>query len=450
MLSTVQLRELPARGVILVSSGRSFLSSGRSLLLAALVVACSSPGENIGSSTNAITSNHPRFMPASVPGNYAATPYGFFHPSCMAQVQPGETALTDGTIRTAKGEVRAVAPCSETRFDPAGRVMPVGSARGAAPANAPASTTAYNGWIESYNSTSIGALSSLSATWVVPAAPAAPNDGQTIYFFNGLEGLPTVESILQPVLGFSNGHCTATSWNCCKSGTTYYGNTINVSPGDVILGTVTGTSCDSSSGLCNNWSIQTLDQNTGEAAVLQTSAWGVAENWVFAGVLEVYGVATCDDLPASGELVFANQGYATVNGTSPAPNWQLGLGSVSPACGYGGVNNNSSVTLDFTSAGSVTSSAGNGVAVGGSYALHTLVSSGGSLANPSSCLDVYADGSADTTQIEEYSCNGTAAQMFTVSDAGNGLVNIKHPHSGKCIDVYAAGTSDGTNIDLYT
>ncbi len=214
--------------------------------------------------------------------------------------------------------------------------MPIGSAHATPSPASPAAATAYNGWIESYNSSTMGALSSLSATWVVPAAPAAPNDGQTIYFFNGLEGLPTVESILQPVLTFSNGAWTATSWNCCKAGTTYYGNSIDVNAGDVIVGTVTGTQCGASSGLCNAWSIQTLDQNTGEAAVLQTSAWGVAENWVFAGVLEVYGVASCDDLPASGELAFANQSYTTVDGTSPATNWQLGLGSVTPRAATAG------------------------------------------------------------------------------------------------------------------
>jgi hypothetical protein len=414
------------------------------VLLATLLAACSSTSERVGSNQDAVTTNHPRFMPASVPGTYAATPYGFFHPSCMTRVEPGETALEDGTIRTATGQVKTVAPCTETRFDPEGRVMPIGSAHATPSPASPAAATAYNGWIESYNTTSLGALGYLAATWVVPAAPAAPNDGQTIYFFNGLEGVPTVESILQPVLGFSNGHWTATSWNCCKSGTTYYGNTIDVNPGDVIVGTVTGTQC-ASSGLCNSWSIQTLDKNTGEAAVLTTSAWGVAENWVFAGVLEVYGASTCDDLPASGLLAFSNQAYSTVNGTSPAPNWQLGLGSVTPSCGYGGAVNGSTVTLDFTSAGSVVtgpSGGGNGLAVGGSYALHTA-------ANPSSCLDVYADGSADLTQIDEYACNGTAAQMFTVVDAGNGLVTLSHPHSGRCIDIASSGTADGTNIDLY-
>jgi hypothetical protein len=401
-----------------------------------LLAACSS-GQ--GEEPAGPSSIHPRLMPANVPPVYAATPHGFFHPSCMAEVKPGETVLGDGSVRTASGELRTVDACGETRFDPTGQaVTTVSAAQAPKPLPEPGSTNAYNGWIESYNTTSTGALSRLSATWVVPPAPSNPNDGQVIYLFNGLEGVPTVESILQPVLGFANGQWTATSWNCCKAGTTYHGNTINVSPGDLIVGTVNGTGCDSGSGLCNDWSIETLDQNTGEAAVLNTSAWGVAENWVFAGVLEVYGVSSCDDLPASGQVAFNNQAYSTVSGANAAANWQLGLGSVSPACGYGGTVQGSSVTLDFTAAGP----GPGGVAVGGSYAFQTLV-------NATSCMDVQADSSANLTQIEEYACNGTTAQTFTVVDAGNGLVNLRHPHSGKCVDLYQAGTANGTTVELY-
>ena len=177
----------------------------------------------------------------------------------------------------------AVRPHRERDADRGGESGPDG------PNPAATGASAYNGWLESYNTTSTGALSYLAATWVVPQTPAAGNDGQVLFFFNGLEGLPTVESILQPVLAYENGQWFAQSWNCCAAGTTYNANTIPVSPGDVIVGTVSGANCNTSTGLCNNWTIETLDQRTGQSSVLQTSAWGVAENWVFAGVLEVYG-----------------------------------------------------------------------------------------------------------------------------------------------------------------
>ena len=37
--------------------------------------------------------------PASVPSGYVITPFGYFHPSCVRQVNEGETLLGDGRIR---------------------------------------------------------------------------------------------------------------------------------------------------------------------------------------------------------------------------------------------------------------------------------------------------------------------------------------------------------------
>ena len=324
-------------------------------LFALLLAACSSPGESTATGQSALRTGNPDHRPANVPSTYTITPNGYFDPSCISRVQPGEAVHADGTIQAASGAVRAATPCTKPRFDLAGNPMPVGRAGVglASPEVEPA--TAYNGWVESYNTTSIGALSYLSSTWVVPATPSAGNQGQTIFFFNGLEGVPTVESILQPVIAYENGTWTATSWNCCASGTTFTGNTIPINPGDVIVGTVTGTNCTTSSGLCNNWLIETLDQNTNQTSSLQTESWGVALNWVFPAVMEVYGVSACNYFPASGQLTFSNQAFTTVSGSSgTSASWGLGLGSVSPNCGYGGQNNGSSVTLDFTSAGSAT------------------------------------------------------------------------------------------------
>jgi hypothetical protein len=65
------------------------------------------------------------------------------------------------------------------------------------------------------------------------------------------------------------------------------------------------------------------------------------------------------------------------------------------------------------------------------------------------CLDVHGDSSTDLTAIDEWTCNGTPAQQFTVLDGGSGAVQLYHPHSGKCVDVYLDGTMEGTPIDLY-
>ena len=51
------------------------------------------------------------------------------------------------------------------------------------------------------------------------------------------------------------------------------------------------------------------------------------------------------------------------------------------------------------------------------------------------CLDVYANGTADSTNVQSYPCNSTDAQRFYLEDAGNGYYYIKHKTSNKCVDV---------------
>jgi hypothetical protein len=418
------------------------------VLFALILAACSAPpGESDASSQAAVGSIRPSHRPSNVPSTYAPTPNGYFDPSCIAHVQPGETAQADGTIRGALGAVRTVAPCAKPRFDLAGNQMPIGRAGAALTSHDPAPASAYNGWVESYNTTSIGAVSFLSSTWIVPATPSAGNQGQTIFFFNGLEGVPTVESILQPVIAYENGAWSATSWNCCASGTTFTGNTITISPGDVIVGTVTGINCNTSSGLCNNWQIETLDQNTNQSSVLQTSSWGVALNWVFPAVLEVYGVTACNDFPASGKLTFSNQAYTTVSGSKgTSANWNLSLGSVSPACSYGGQNNGSSVTLDFTGGGSASVSSDS---AGNFAASCNGVSLQGSTLD-ASCYNI--SGQLQSTSLDLNTCvtNNDGITAFQANGGYNGSCQgcslSGTTMTCQCYDVY--GQSRATSINV--
>ncbi len=66
------------------------------------------------------------------------------------------------------------------------------------------------------------------------------------------------------------------------------------------------------------------------------------------------------------------------------------------------------------------------------------------------CLDVNGARTADGTNIQEWTCNGTGAQSFQIQDLGGGLVRLVNVNSGKCVDVAGAGTADGTNIQLFT
>ncbi|MGC4851186.1 PQQ-dependent sugar dehydrogenase [Micromonospora sp. DT15] len=60
------------------------------------------------------------------------------------------------------------------------------------------------------------------------------------------------------------------------------------------------------------------------------------------------------------------------------------------------------------------------------------------------CLDVRNAATADGTQIQIYTCNGSAAQTWAVTP------NSTIKSLGKCLDVAGAATADGTKIQLYT
>jgi hypothetical protein len=61
------------------------------------------------------------------------------------------------------------------------------------------------------------------------------------------------------------------------------------------------------------------------------------------------------------------------------------------------------------------------------------------------CLDDRSASTALYNPVQVYTCNGTAAQQWTVVQAGSTIRVF-----GMCLDVYAAGTADGTKVDLYT
>jgi hypothetical protein len=60
------------------------------------------------------------------------------------------------------------------------------------------------------------------------------------------------------------------------------------------------------------------------------------------------------------------------------------------------------------------------------------------------CLDDRASSTANGNPIQIYTCNGTAAQQWTVVQAGS-TVHVL----GKCMDIAGGGTANGTKIQLY-
>ncbi|WP_433891555.1 ricin-type beta-trefoil lectin domain protein [Streptomyces sp. CA-111067] len=60
------------------------------------------------------------------------------------------------------------------------------------------------------------------------------------------------------------------------------------------------------------------------------------------------------------------------------------------------------------------------------------------------CLDDRAASTANFNPVQVYTCNGTAAQQWSVVQAGSTLHVL-----GKCLDVANGGTGNGTPVDLY-
>jgi Ricin-type beta-trefoil lectin domain/Glycosyl hydrolases family 16 len=60
------------------------------------------------------------------------------------------------------------------------------------------------------------------------------------------------------------------------------------------------------------------------------------------------------------------------------------------------------------------------------------------------CVDDRAASTANFNPVQVYTCNGTAAQQWTVVNAGSTLHVL-----GKCMDINGGGTANGTTVDLY-
>jgi len=62
------------------------------------------------------------------------------------------------------------------------------------------------------------------------------------------------------------------------------------------------------------------------------------------------------------------------------------------------------------------------------------------------CLDVSGAGTANGTNVQLYQCNGTHAQKWMLTQAGELRSAVA---SDMCLDVDNAGTADWTNVQLY-
>jgi hypothetical protein len=313
--------------------------------------------------------------PAGVPADYVITPNGFFHPSCVVTLARDERLDPDLVVRTLDGASRAfVAPCAYPRFDLRGRTIDAGTPTSGSPPE-PAGPiepagAAWDGYpvLYSYTGSSWGAY--LSDTWVVPPPPTDVASGEVIFLWNAIQ---TSNSLLQPVLGFnddgSNMEWQISSWNCCTSGISGQTGGTPVNPGDVIQGTVTGAGCDDGTGVCANWTVTAIDQTSGQSEVLNTTSPNGTPQNIDPGVIETYGVTSCDMFPPTGEEAFYDHTLNDVNGNPVSLSYDL-ITLVDPdpslpSCGYTGTNSGSTYTLIFSA--TPTDDAGPCITPSGSY-----------------------------------------------------------------------------------
>lgn len=298
------------------------------LVMASSALAVGPAGERNarGARPDAPRAGHLKVRPANVPDDYVVTPAGFFHPSCVNEIAPDEHIRPDNKIENDRGGARELARCEHPRFDKAGRVVEQMARRDD---GVPEPT--INGWVESGYAVTSSPLQWISANWYVPTAPYSAG-GQVLYYFPGLEDLDNVKTIAQPVLGWYNGQWTLASWNCCIDGNVNQSTPINVYPGDYIYGYAYGTNC--TNGACASWSIVSQDQFSNQSTTLNSSGYGQAFDWAFGGVLEAYGITSCQQYPASGSVNFSNIWVQTTGGSWLSPTWTKSVGSLSPSCGY--------------------------------------------------------------------------------------------------------------------
>lgn len=293
------------------------------LIASAMLVGCSDRSPAAPEASNAPLTENGSTSPGS---DYVATPAGWFHQSCVHEIPNNARVGANGNVTREDGTHFQTPACA---YSSVSTVPKPGQETSFLPPS-------DNGWVE-YGFTQLGSgtFHSLTARWKVPPhLPSGSYSGtQTFYSFPGLQN---GTYIIQPVIQygyngrFGGSYWMASSWRCNTGSDCLHGTPINVSPGDSVYGTVTGSGC--SGGTCT-WAIVTVDvtKNT-------RSTWTITDvdnyNWATGGAVEVYNLTTCTQYPDTG-VFYRGDSLWNNAGALQSPAWigvvQAGL---SPSCGF--------------------------------------------------------------------------------------------------------------------
>jgi hypothetical protein len=261
-----------------------------------------------------LTDAHPDWV--QVPGGK------LMRPDCVHEIPSGAKVVLDeegnptGDVTLKGAMIAHYDPCPEEPISTRHTVSEVN-----VPGHVP--SPPFSGWVEdSQVDLSLSSSDNVdweAGLWYVPSAPSA--NGGLIFLFNGIA--PTAQNwILQPVLQYGTSaagggnYWAIASWLVGTSA--YHSPLVTVKSGDELDGyteqTATGSTLDYTS--------EAYDLSSGKYSWISITSSGLHWTVAYEGVLEVYYVNSCSELPASGDAYFFDNsvyhGYPAYDYVSPS------------------------------------------------------------------------------------------------------------------------------------
>ncbi len=249
---------------------------------------------------------------ASPPGDYIATPAGYYHRSCVHEIPRGAQVDSAGLVTRGDGSRYQVPTCQHLP-----RRGIFGLRRAAL-----APQAGDSNWIEWASDSVINPnrYVQLSARWIVPSVPEQSfSSGQVYYAFPGLmsEG-----AIIQPVIQygyneeFGGNLWEMASWWCNAYDYCLYSTPDTIAAGDTIVGSIVASNC----GVQCTWTIKTKDITSPrvDSTTLQKNDTKYYRTLI-GGAVEEYEITACEQYPDTG--VFFTNIAATDTFWTVSPNW---------------------------------------------------------------------------------------------------------------------------------
>ncbi|KJE91776.1 hypothetical protein CAOG_002865 [Capsaspora owczarzaki ATCC 30864] len=295
--------------------------------------------------------------------DYVLTPAGYQHSSCVHGVPAGSEVVRSDeglTLIHPDGTIIRKDKCSYPTFNSMREVKQAAAAGGAVGGNrvlinddGNVEETA-NGW-QAYTKQNAGNVTAYLGTFNIPAAPQDYN-GQTIFFFTGLQNIDWVPpqtrpsegfDIIQPVAQYGpssaggGNYWTLSSWYVTLGTGTVWSPLIRINANDTIFGNMTRTGPES-------WYINSLDQTLNQKTdITVTKSLLTTQPWIY-NTLEVYELSKCTHFPAAPNNVLNFRNLALyVSGQLTSANWQIGTDGQNPPLCSAVAKINSPVSVDI-------------------------------------------------------------------------------------------------------